>query len=58
MGKGQTMRIYLGIGFLIFWLLAPAQMAVADTATIHAVTPDVTSPSQPALEEDFLNLQD
>ena len=52
------MRIYLGIGFLIFWLLAPAQMAVADTATIHAVTPAVTSPSQPALEEDFLNLQD
>jgi hypothetical protein len=50
------MRIYLGIGFLIFWLLAPAQMAVADTVT--AVTPDVTSPSQPAPEEDFLNLQD
>ena len=52
------MRIYLGIGFLIFWLLAPAQTTVADTATIHAATPDVTSPSQPALEEDFLNLQD
>jgi hypothetical protein len=50
---------YLGIGFLIVWLLAPAPMAVADTATIHAVTPDGTqSPSQPAPEEDLLNLQD
>jgi hypothetical protein len=30
------MRIfgYVGIGFLIVWLLAPAPMAVADTATI------------------------
>ena len=57
MGKGQTMRIYLGIGFLIFWLLAPAQMAVADTATIQA--PDATqSPSQPSPEEDLLNLDD
>ena len=53
------MRIlgYLGIGFLIARLLAPAPMAVADTATI--VTPDGTqSPSQPAPEEDLLNLQD
>ena len=51
------MRIYLGIGFLIFWLLAPAQMAVADTATIQA--PDATqSPSQSGPEEDLLNLND
>jgi hypothetical protein len=49
---------YLGIGFLIVWLLAPASMAVADTA-IQAVTPDGTqSPSQPTPEEDLLNLDD
>jgi hypothetical protein len=49
----------LGIGFLIVWLLAPAPMAVADTATIHAVTPDGTqSPAQPGPEQDLLNLQD
>jgi hypothetical protein len=54
------MRIfgYLGIGFLIIWLLAPAPTAVADTA-IQAVTPDGTqSPSQPTPEEDLLNLSD
>ena len=53
------MRIfgYLGIGFLIVWLLAPAPMAVADPA--QAVTPDGTqSPSQPTPEEDLLNLED
>jgi hypothetical protein len=48
---------YLGIGFLLVWLLAPAPMAVADTATIQA--PDATqSPSQPGAEEDLLNLDD
>jgi hypothetical protein len=48
---------YLGIGFLIVWLLAPAPMAVADTAVIQA--PDATqSPSQPTPEEDLLNLDD
>ena len=55
------MRIfgYVGIGFLIVWLLVPAPMAVAETATIHAVTPDGTqSPSQPTPEEDLLNLDD
>jgi hypothetical protein len=54
------MRIfgYLGIGFLIVWLLAPAQTAVAETA-IQAVTSDGTqSPSQPTPEEDLLNLED
>jgi hypothetical protein len=52
------MRIfgYLGIGFLIVWLLVPAPIAVADTATM---APDGTqSPSQPIPEEDLLNLQD
>ena len=61
MGRGHTMRIfgYLGIGFLIVWLLAPAPMAVADTATIQAVTADETqSPSRPTPEEDLLNLLD
>jgi hypothetical protein len=48
---------YLGIGFLIVWLLAPAPMAVADTAIIRA--PDATqSPSQSGPEEDLLNLDD
>jgi hypothetical protein len=46
------MRIfgYLGIGFLIVWLLAPAPMAitVADTAPVQAVAPEATqSPSEP-----------
>jgi hypothetical protein len=55
------MRIfgYLGISFLIVWLLAPAPMAVAQTATIQAVTPDgAQSLSQPTAEEDLLNLED
>jgi hypothetical protein len=54
----DAMRIfgYLGISFLIVWLLAPAPMAVAETA----VTPNETtqSPSQPTPEEDLLNLED
>jgi hypothetical protein len=55
------MRIfgYLGIGILIAWLLAPASIAVAETATIQVVTPDIMqSPSQPTPEEDLLNLED
>ena len=59
MGKGHNMRIfgYLGVGFLIVWLLAPAPIAVADTATIQA--PDATqSPSQSTPEVDLLNLLD
>ncbi len=55
------MRIfgYRGISFLIVWLLVPAPMVLAETATIHAVTPDGTqSPSQPTPEEDLLNLDD
>ena len=53
------MRIfgYLGISFLIVWLLAPVPMAVAETATIQTVTPDgMQSPPQP--EQDLLNLDD
>jgi hypothetical protein len=60
MGRGHTMRIfgYLGIGFLIVWLLVPTSMAMAETATIEAVTPDgMQSPSQPP-EMDLLNLLD
>jgi hypothetical protein len=62
MGK-DAMRIfgYLGIGFLIVWLLAPAPMAitVADTAPVQA--PDTTqSPPQPSsgTEQDLLNVLD
>ena len=57
-GMGNTIMRSLGyIGFLIVWLLAPAPMAVADTAIIQ---PDGTqSLSQPAPpEEDLLNLED
>jgi hypothetical protein len=52
------MRIfgYLGISFLIVWLLT-APMAVAETATIQAVTPDGTQPP-PQPEQDLLNLDD
>ena len=52
-GQGRhTMRIfgYLGIGFLIVWLLAPAPMAVAETAV--QVPGETQSPSQPTPEEE------
>ena len=58
------MRIfgYLGIGFLIVWLFAPAPVAMADTAPVVApvVATDATqSPPQPvAGEQDLLNLLD
>ena len=55
------MRIfgYLGIGFLIVWLFAPAPIAMADTAPIVAA--DTTqSPPQPTPgdQDDLLNLLD
>jgi hypothetical protein len=54
------MRIfgYLGIAFLIVWLLAPASIAVAETATIQAVTPDGTQSDPAGEEEDLLNIWD
>jgi hypothetical protein len=51
------MRIfgYLGIGFLIVWLFAPAPIAMADTAPVVATQ----SPPQPTPgEQDLLNLLD
>ena len=54
------MRIfgYLGIGFLIVWLFAPAPVAMADTAPV-VVTDATQSPPQPvAGEQDLLNLLD
>jgi hypothetical protein len=55
-GIGKTaMRIFGYCGFLIAWLLAPAPMAVAETATIQA-TDGTQSPAQP--EEDLLDLDD
>ena len=54
------MRIfgYLGIGFLIVWLFAPAPVAMADTAPVVA-TDATQSPPQPvAGEQDLLNLLD
>ena len=59
----DAMRIfgYLGIGFLIVWILAPATMAIAMAETVQAVAPDTTqSPPSPNLDvgEDLLNLLD
>ena len=51
------MRIfgYLGIGFLIIWLFAPAPIAMADTTPV--VAPDATQSPQPTPgEQDLLNL--
>ena len=59
MGR-RAMRIfgYLGIGFLIVWLFAPAPVAMADTAPVVA-TDATQSPPQPvAGEQDLLNLLD
>jgi hypothetical protein len=52
------MRIFGCCGFLIVWLLAPAPIAIADTAPV--VAPDTTqSPPQPTPGEvDLLNLLD
>jgi hypothetical protein len=52
------MRIFGYCGFLIVWLLAPAPIAIADTAPV--VAPDTTqSPPQPTPDElDLLNLLD
>jgi hypothetical protein len=59
-GGRRAMRIfgYLGIGFLIVWLFAPAPIAMAETAPV--VAPDATqSPPQPTPgEQDLLNLLD
>ena len=57
------MRIFglltLGVGFSDRLAFGASTVAVADTATIYAATPDGTqSPSQPTPEEDLLNLQD
>jgi hypothetical protein len=57
------MRIfgYLGLGFLIVWLLTPATMPIAVAEPVQAVAPDITQlPLQPNLdvEEDLLNLLD
>ena len=54
------MRIfgYLGIGFLIVWLFAPAPVAMADTAPVVA-TDATQSPPQPVTgEQELLNLLD
>jgi hypothetical protein len=58
-GIGKTaMRIFGYCGFLIVWLLAPAPIAIADTAPV--VAPDTAqSPPQPTPDElDLLNLLD
>ena len=58
-GEGKiAMRIFGYCGFLIVWLLAPAPIAIADTAPV--VAPDTTqSPSQLTPDElDLLNLLD
>jgi hypothetical protein len=57
-GNGNAMRIFGYLGFVIVWLLAPAPIAMAETAPV--VAPDTTqSPSQPTPAElDLLNLLD
>jgi hypothetical protein len=54
----DTMRIFGYCGFLIVWLLAPAPIAIADTAPV--VAPDTTqsSPQPTPGELDLLNLLD
>jgi hypothetical protein len=56
----DTMRIFGYLGFLIVWLLAPAPMsiAVAETASVHAVAPDGTQSLLSEEEEDLLNIWD
>jgi hypothetical protein len=53
------MRIFVYLGFLIAWLLAPAPIAiaVAETASVQAVAPNGTQ-SHAEEEEDFLNIWD
>ena len=54
------MRIfgYLGIGFLIAWLLAPTPMAMAETAPVEAVASSGTQSFITEEEEDLLNIWD
>ena len=54
------MRIfgYLGIGFLIVWFFAPAQIAIADTASVVAPDTTLSSPQPTPDEQDLLNLLD
>ncbi len=57
------MRIfgYLGTAFAMFWLLAPAPMAITLAETVTPVPDTTQSPSQPTpsvVEEDLLNLDD
>jgi len=54
------MRIfgYLGIGFLIVWLFAPAPVAMADTAPVVATDAPQSPPQPVAGEQDLLNLLD
>jgi hypothetical protein len=55
------MRIfgYLGIAFVMFWLLLPAPMAITLVETGVQVPDATQSPSQPTTaEDDLLNLED
>jgi len=56
------MRIlgYLGIGFVVIWLLAPAPMAITMAETAAQAPDAAQSPSQSnaSVEEDLLNLLD
>ena len=54
------MRIFVYLGLLIAWLLAPAPLAiaVAETASVQAVAPDGTQSRPAEEEEDFLNIWD
>jgi hypothetical protein len=49
---------YLGVSFLIVWLFAPAQIAMADTAPVAAPDTTQSSPQPIPDEQDLLNLLD
>ena len=61
-GGRHTMRIfgYLGIAFLMFWLLPPAPIAVTLAETAVKVPDATQSPLQPtpSVEDDLLNTLD
>jgi len=52
------MRIFGYLGLLIVWLLAPAPITVADTASVQAVAPNETQSHLAGEEEDLLNFWD
>ena len=57
-GNGNAMRIFGYFGFVIVWLLAPAPIAMAETAPVVAPDTTLSSPQPTPDEQDLLNLLD